>query len=57
MKKELQAQLDGLLSLGISEDSPQYQQLKSFLEEVDKHPKKDWNDPNVIESAQNAVTS
>lgn len=53
--KDLQFQLQGLKSLGISEEHSEYRQLEKFFTELSKNPKKDWGKQSVIEKARKIV--
>lgn len=54
MRKDLAHHLDGLKALGVSEENIQYTQLKDFLEELSKYPKRDWNTiPDQIKEGTN----
>jgi len=50
--KDLHFQLQGLLNIGLTEDSTEYQRVKAILEEVSKHTKKDWNKKSTIEAVR-----
>jgi hypothetical protein len=55
MKPELQKQLDGLLSLGLTVDSKEYRQLEAALLVINDAPKSEWNDPALHEQAKEAM--
>lgn len=42
--KDLRHQLDGLKELGVDESHPEYIKLETYLEELSKYPKGQWND-------------
>jgi hypothetical protein len=54
MKKELQAQLDGLLSLGLTENSPEYLKLEAAMQVANQVPESEWNNPELLQVMQEA---
>lgn len=55
MKPELQKQLDGLISLGLTEDSIEYKKLEAALWVINDVPKSEWNDPELHKQAKEAM--